>query len=990
MNLSNSLLTYIACTIAWSSTLSAAFQIIPNSNHRVRTTDTRTSSLANQKIINSKPNHLKLSSKLNIASLDDKDVGVDASVDDDVDKKRRQLLFSLLASAATTSMLPTQEAAAEAPISTLVEQEESIANAFKNAPKGPLIIPPMDTRTYETFTMPNGLKVILCSDPTSTTASVAMDVHVGAASDPEKVPGLAHFNEHMLFLGTKQFPEENSFETFLTANGGASNAFTDSENTVYYFDMTGDDARKLSEGCLRFGSFFTDPLFTETATGRELNAIESENSKNLQSDIFRLYQVEKSRSNSNHPYSKFYTGNKATLLDDTKKNNIDLRAELIKFWSTYYSADQMSVAMVAPQPLSVMKDMATKAFADIPTNTERNGMKPEEEWAGKIAPFSAGTSVIPGMNHILEVVPVADVRQINLVWPIVFSSVEDKERQFLDKPAFYLGYLLGHEGPNSLVSYLKKEGWANGLGASTDADLSDFYTFEVSVQLTSKGLKNRDNVIEAIFSYIRMLSEEPIPRYIFEETLQLSELDWRFLTPGAPGQYAQSLAQNAQKYPESLMIAGPRRLALRNPDNTLMSSNKPRVQFDSQSQLDTTLKGTSELVSKMNVDNTLVTVVSKSFNGKAKKQEKWYGTNYNVKPLSAASKNQWLNCRKASDLGIGYPRPNIFIPEEKGLIIKAPVKDADKANKAVTMEERMKPISPPQLIRDDGEGGRWSVYFKQDDRFGKPKACAIVQLLTKDTYSTPKKAALATLYQVSASDRLQEYAYDASLAGLSYDIQVLPRGVRLTFNGYNDKILDFVTYVTNKLSTEVTSLLPDSGEEFERYKDEIVRAFAGFDVQQPYSHAIYYTNLMLQPKEFQYTNVEMREAIATVTLDDLSQYVKKVWDSGKGEALLQGNINEKEALHFIDVIDKSLSFKTIPAAEIPPHLKALPVPIVSGELSTKVSTSEPNPSNKNAALQITFHCLDPSEKAHMIIEVLSSIVGERFYEDLRTQQQVRF
>lgn len=918
--------------------------------------------------------------------------GILAAEDGDAESKtRRQLLFSLLASSAISPVLSPTESdaiAAEVAVVTATE-EESIADAFKTAAAGKLIIPPMDSRKYEQFQLPNGLKVIICSDPSSNTAAAAMNVHVGAASDPDKVPGLAHFNEHMLFLGTKQYPEEGSFESYLSENGGSSNAFTDSENTVYFFDMSGDDAKKLSEGVDRFGSFFTDPLFTETATGRELNAIESENAKNLQSDVFRLYQIEKSRSNTKHPYSKFYTGNKATLLDDTKKNKIDLRAELIKFWSTYYTADQMTVAIVAPQPLSLLKEMATNAFGEIPVNVDKSGMKPEAAWVGKIAPFAPGTSVIPGPMHIVEAVPVADLRQVTLTWPIVFSSVQDKEYQFLDKPAFYASFLLGHEGPNSLLSFLKKQGWANGLGASTDADLSDFYTFEVTVQLTEKGMNNIDSVIEAIFSYIRLLREAPIPKYIFEETLQLSELEWRFLTPGAPGQFAQSLAQNAQKYPQPLTIAGPRRLALRVSNDRLIDSNKPRVQFDSELQFQETLKSTSDLVSKLCVDKALITVVSKSFDGRNNKYEKWYGTRYNVKPISASSFSQWTNCRRASDLGFGYPRPNVFIPEEKGLRLKKPVKKKDETNGALSIADRLKPILPPQVIRDDGDGGRWTVYYKQDETFGQPKAYAVFELLTKDAYSTAKKAALASLYQVSANDRLQEYAYDAGLAGLTYDIQVLPRGVRLTFGGYNDKILDFATYVSKKLSADVNSLLPDSCDEFERYRDEIVRAFQSFDVQQPYSHAIYFTNLMLQPKAFQYTNAEMREAIGKVSLDDLSKYVTRVWDSGKVEALLQGNIDKNEVLQFVDVIDKTLGFKTIPAIEIPAQLKALPVPKVSPDSSpVTISTAEPNPSNKNAAVQITFQCLSSSAKAHVIVEILSSILSEKFYEDLRTKQQV--
>jgi len=83
--------------------------------------------------------------------------------------------------------------------------------------------------------------------------------------------------------------------------GGANNAFTDSERTVYYFEMDGSIDNRFSEALVRFGSFFSGPLFTESATGRELNAIDSEHAKNLQSDVFRLYELEKDRVNSAHP-----------------------------------------------------------------------------------------------------------------------------------------------------------------------------------------------------------------------------------------------------------------------------------------------------------------------------------------------------------------------------------------------------------------------------------------------------------------------------------------------------------------------------------------------------------------------------------------------------------------------------------------------------------------------------------------------------------------
>ena len=60
-----------------------------------------------------------------------------------------------------------------------------------------------DERKYKAYTIPNnGLRVLLVSDPTASRAAAAIDVHVGAFSDPSEVPGIAHFCEHMTFLGT--------------------------------------------------------------------------------------------------------------------------------------------------------------------------------------------------------------------------------------------------------------------------------------------------------------------------------------------------------------------------------------------------------------------------------------------------------------------------------------------------------------------------------------------------------------------------------------------------------------------------------------------------------------------------------------------------------------------------------------------------------------------------------------------------------------------
>lgn len=60
----------------------------------------------------------------------------------------------------------------------------------------------------------------------------------GSLSDPAHISGLAHFCEHMLFLGTKKYPKENEYSQFLSEHAGSSNAFTSGEHTNYYFDVS--------------------------------------------------------------------------------------------------------------------------------------------------------------------------------------------------------------------------------------------------------------------------------------------------------------------------------------------------------------------------------------------------------------------------------------------------------------------------------------------------------------------------------------------------------------------------------------------------------------------------------------------------------------------------------------------------------------------------------------------------------------------------------
>ena len=83
-----------------------------------------------------------------------------------------------------------------------------------------------DKRVTKTLTLENGLAVFLVSDPDVHRSAAALSVGVGHLYDPEDKQGLAHYLEHMLFLGTKKYPEVGSYQKYLDEHSGGSNAYT--------------------------------------------------------------------------------------------------------------------------------------------------------------------------------------------------------------------------------------------------------------------------------------------------------------------------------------------------------------------------------------------------------------------------------------------------------------------------------------------------------------------------------------------------------------------------------------------------------------------------------------------------------------------------------------------------------------------------------------------------------------------------------------------
>ncbi|XP_077296679.1 insulin-degrading enzyme-like [Arctopsyche grandis] len=341
------------------------------------------------------------------------------------------------------------------------------------------------------------LKVLLVSDSRAEKSAAALNVAVGHLSDPDNIPGMAHFCEHMLFLGTKKYPQENMYTKFLSEHGGIYNAYTSTDKTVYFFDVIPEHFASALD---IFAQFFISPLFTISATDRELNAVNSENEKNICNDSWRLYLLDKSTSDPNHPYNKFGTGNRDTLETTSRKMGIDVRQELLEFHSKWYSANIMTLVILGKESLDDLEKMAVEKFSEI---EDKDVVKPS--WAQH--PHSEDYR---GLQ--MNVVPVKDVRSLYLEFPIPDTTIHYKT-----EPLNYIGQLIGHEGPGSLLSLLKVKGWCNSLYSYCYLGGRGFAFFNISVDLSENGINHTDEIVELVFQYINLLNKEGIQKWFFDE-----------------------------------------------------------------------------------------------------------------------------------------------------------------------------------------------------------------------------------------------------------------------------------------------------------------------------------------------------------------------------------------------------------------------------------------------------------------------------------------
>ncbi|WP_046004274.1 insulinase family protein [Pseudoalteromonas rubra] len=397
-----------------------------------------------------------------------------------------------------------------------------------------LVVSPNDNRQYKTLTLSNGIEVILVSDPEVEKSAAALSVGVGLLHDPMSQQGMAHYLEHMLFLGTERFPDTQGYKDFMSRNGGSHNAYTWLDITNYMFKVNN---QAYDEALDRFSDFFKAPKLYPEYTEKEKSAVNAEWSMRRELDFFGQYKLSRSMMGT-HPANRFLIGNLETLGDKPGSN---LHQETVAFYNKYYSSNIMKLAMISNLPLSEMVEKAQRHFASI-ENKEID--KPEVDAALDFSKL--------GKKRI-HYVPNEDVKTLKLDF-----TITNNRDEFAFKPNYFVTYLLSNEMQGSPAQVLKQKGWISELTGSASPDLYGNYgTLSVDIQLTDLGMQHREQAVAIVMQYIRLIKEQGIDAKYFKEIKTALANQFRFLERGDEFGYVSSLADSMQKYPLNNAINAP-------------------------------------------------------------------------------------------------------------------------------------------------------------------------------------------------------------------------------------------------------------------------------------------------------------------------------------------------------------------------------------------------------------------------------------------------
>jgi zinc protease len=207
----------------------------------------------------------------------------------------------------------------------------------------------------ETFTLENGLQVVVISNHRAPIVSHMMWYRVGSADDPPGSSGIAHFLEHLMFKGTETLAP-GEFSKIVAANGGRENAFTSYDYTGYYQNVAVD---RLETVMRIEADRMNNLVLTDEIVAPERDVVlEERRSRTDNNPGSILGEASRASFYQNHPYGNPIIGWAHEIAKLTARNAID-------FYRRHYAPNNAILVIAGDVTAAQIRPLAEKYYGAI-------------------------------------------------------------------------------------------------------------------------------------------------------------------------------------------------------------------------------------------------------------------------------------------------------------------------------------------------------------------------------------------------------------------------------------------------------------------------------------------------------------------------------------------------------------------------------------------------------------------------------------------------
>ncbi len=618
----------------------------------------------------------------------------------------------------------------------------------------------------------NKIKIVLISDKQINKSTCCVGIGAGYLQD--EYEGTAHFLEHLLFMGSEKYPESNEYPSYIQTCGGTFNAFTADNMTLYYLEL---DTSFFKKGVEMLSWFFRKPILDMNNIKSEKEIINSEHEKNLLDDMWIMDDIFKKFITPNSKYTKFGTGNNKSLEGITKD-------DILKFYSKYYTTDNMYVCIIDSKPIDFMIKEYVGFFNDI----DNKLCKEPNRFSKEPLEFIS--------DNIIEFKSVSEYNFLNIILKIKCDESNQTDFQLVN----LINWLIGSEYDKSFYYYLKENDLAKNISSSIDY----FFDYEcilcVRLILNNDTVKNLNKISNAFNDYLNKILDLNEKEF---EKIYLNFQKVKLLKSLYPEK--NNSVDTAIEIIENL---------IKSQDTSLAVVRKNLVPNYSS----TIHKKFIQMLQSINIK---ITTNIKLNNGNKYSKSKWYSTEYFITNFKLIESNDNLY-KYELDNSIGIKNFNI---------------------KTNILDNKIDANKFPKLVFEDKKSNK-KVYLLDINKYDNPVA-NIACIRYNPLIKQKENFVILMIFKNICDEIINYYLNTMSDYKLNFSLIINSDSIVYNFYGLNYLIKNYIFDINKMIHPDVVFLSPKIVEYFEQSIRDIKENLLNSKYESPYILCKDYFDLLL-------------------------------------------------------------------------------------------------------------------------------------------------